>query len=347
MKVERLNNLDPSWDIAQQWETLVRANPASGFMQSLAWADFKRRQGMRYLHLGLKENDKLIGGAIFYTSHHNKGAGFFIAPEGPVLPWDDVDLAQQGLSLLVKAAEASTTAFDTMAVRIEPRVEFPGPASFADFGRAPIDLVPRETLHLNIESSAEEILSAMHPKARYNTGLATRRGVVVKEDSTPEAIRKFYLVLQEAASRDQFLIEPFKFFTTLWDSLAPTGLVKLLFAEHEGEILGALMLITYGPRATYLYGGITNKKRNLMAGYALQWAAITEAKTRGCTTYDFYGYDQHMAPKNNYARFSKFKSQFGGRAVRFVGAHDHYFLDRLADVVVRAVNELDLTSLRN
>lgn len=347
MKVERLNNLDPSWELAQQWEELVCANPASGFMQSLAWADFKRRQGMRYLHLGLKEDDKLIGGAIFYTSHHNKGAGFFMAPEGPVLPWHDKDRAQEGLSLLLKEAEATTSAFDTMAVRIEPRVLFPGPVSFADFGRAPVDLVPRETLYLNVEPTAEEILAAMHPKARYNIGLAHRRGVTVSEDTSPEAIRKFYTVLQEASSRDQFLIEPFKFFTTLWDSLAGTGMVRLLFAEHQGDILGALMLVSYGQRSTYLYGGITNKKRNLMAGYALQWAAILNAKSTGSTIYDFYGYDQFMAPKNTYARFSRFKSQFGGQPIRFVGAHDHYFLDRLADVVVRAVNELDLTSMRN
>jgi len=346
MKVERLNNLNPSWDLAHEWEELVRANPCSGFMQSLAWAEFKRRQGMRYLHLGLKENDELLGGAIFYTSHHNKGAGFFMAPEGPVLPWSDKERAQEGLSLLLKTAESSTGTFDTMAVRIEPRVEFPGPIAFADFGRAPIDLVPRETLYLNIEPEAEEILAAMHPKARYNIGLSARRGVTVKEDRSPDAIRRFYLVLQEAAARDQFLIEPFKFFTTLWDSLYLTGMVKLFFAEHEGETLGALMLICYGMRSTYLYGGITNKKRNLMAGYALQWKAITEAKACGSLIYDFYGYDQFMAPRNTYARFSKFKSQFGGRAVRFVGAHDHYFLDRLADVVVKAVNELDLLSVR-
>ncbi|MBX9876887.1 MAG: peptidoglycan bridge formation glycyltransferase FemA/FemB family protein [Candidatus Obscuribacterales bacterium] len=346
MKVERLNNLDPSWDIAQQWEALVRVNSASGFMQSLAWADFKRRQGMRYLHLGLREGEDLVGGAIFYTSHHNKGAGFFMAPEGPVLPWNDKSRAQEGLSLLLKAAESSTGTFDTMAVRIEPRVQFPGPVTFADFGRAPVDLVPRETLYLNIEGAAEDILKAMHPKARYNIGLSHRRGVIVKEDNSPEAIRRFYSVLQEAASRDQFLIEPFKFFTTLWDSLAATGMVKLLFAEYEGETLGALMLVSYGQRSTYLYGGITNKKRNLMAGYALQWAAITEARSAGSSIYDFYGYDQFMAPRNSYAKFSRFKSQFGGQPIRFVGAHDHYFLDRLADVVVRAVNELDLTGMR-
>jgi lipid II:glycine glycyltransferase (peptidoglycan interpeptide bridge formation enzyme) len=78
-----------------------------------------------------------------------------------------------------------------------------------------------------------------------------------------------------------------------------------------------------------------------MAGYALQWAAMLKAKSAGCTTYDMYGYDQFQAPQNQYAQFSRFKSQFGGQVKRFVGAHDYFFVDRLADVVIKALGEIE------
>ena len=145
--------------------------------------------------------------------------------------------------------------------------------------------------------------------------------------------------MREASTRNDFPVEPKSFFEHIASSLCPVGHARFLFSEHEGEILGTLLLITYGSRATYLYGGITNNKRNLMNGYALQWAAIQAAKDAGCSTYDFYGFDPFRAPDHQYARFSQFKSQFGGEVVRLIGAHDYYFLDNLADAFIKVVNE--------
>jgi lipid II:glycine glycyltransferase (peptidoglycan interpeptide bridge formation enzyme) len=117
------------------------------------------------------------------------------------------------------------------------------------------------------------------------------------------------------------------------------GLRSFSFAEHAGDTLGALLLVTYGERATFLYGGITNTKRNLMGGYALQWAALQIAKQEQCSIYDFYGFDAFRSSEHPYARFSQFKSQFGGMPMRFIGAHDYVFLDNLADSMIKVVNE--------
>jgi lipid II:glycine glycyltransferase (peptidoglycan interpeptide bridge formation enzyme) len=151
--------------------------------------------------------------------------------------------------------------------------------------------------------------------------------------------------MSEAGSRDQFAVEPRQFFEHLAHVLVAAGQAKFFFAEHDGDTLGTLLLITYGKRATYLYGGITNRKRNLMGGYALQWAAMNAAREAGCTTYDFYGFDPFRAPENRYARFSQFKSQFGGNVMRFIGAQDYFFLDNVADAFVKVVNETERSTL--
>jgi lipid II:glycine glycyltransferase (peptidoglycan interpeptide bridge formation enzyme) len=136
--------------------------------------------------------------------------------------------------------------------------------------------------------------------------------------------------------RHGFFLEPRAFFATLLETLAPAVHV----AWHGETFLGAHLMVTHGRRATYLYGGVTGAERQRMAGYALQWAAIAHAHALGCETYDFYGFDPFGRPDHLYASFSRFKRQFGGRAVQFIGAQEHFFLDRLADAVVRAVQEI-------
>ena len=332
--------LSPYSKIGQEWEALVMDNEASGFMQSLHWARFKRRQGLAVVHLGLLEGENLAGGCIFYTAKNNRGAGFLVATEGPVLPWSEPKLAQLGMRLLVAEAEKLANSCGVMALRIEPRIAPPPPTSMRGFGRSPVDLIPQETLYVDLAVDETEILTRMKPKGRYNIGISERKGIVVTESADPASVERFYSIVLEASRRDHFLLEPLPFFQELAKTLCKTGVARFLFAEHDGDTLGAMLLITYGSRATYLYGGVSNLKRNLMAGYALQWQAMRIAKQAGCRTYDFYGFDQFQAPTNNYARFSRFKSTFGGNAARFIGAHDYYFMDNLVDAFVKVVAEL-------
>jgi lipid II:glycine glycyltransferase (peptidoglycan interpeptide bridge formation enzyme) len=318
---------------------------ASGVMQSLHWAAFKRLQGLIRLHIGLFDDRRLVGGAVFYCCAKTNGAGILVAPEGPVLPWHDTNYAAAGLRLIMQRCEEFARSHGIMAIRIEPRIERPAPRTLREFGRAPVDLIPVETLQLDLRLSQEELLAAMKPKGRYNIGLSRRYGVRVHEASDREAVEKFYAVMQESSRRDGFALESRQFFAQLATMLCPAGIARFIFVEHDEETLGAMLLLTYGARATYLYGGITNQKRNLMGGYALQWAAINSAKSRGCSIYDFYGFDQFGAPLHTYSRFSQFKRQFGGRVVRLIGAQDYFFLDCLADAFIKVVNESSVTGL--
>lgn len=337
LTVCQLDDLDPAGELGRRWEALASGSPASGVMQSLHWAAFKRRQGLAVLHLGLLQDRTLVGGALCYAAPHSRGAGLLVAPEGPVLPWEDPALARAGLRLLLQAAERAAP--EALALRVEPRLEPPLPRPLRSFRRAPLDLLPTETLYLDLGGPPERLLAQMRPKGRYNIGLAARRGVTVREDRSPGAARRLAALLAEVGQRDGFFVEQPAFFENLTDALAPPGLARCLFAEHAGETLGALLLVCYGARATYLYGGVCNQRRELMAGYALQWAAMQAARAAGCQTYDFYGYEPYGAPEHLYAGFSRFKRQFGGQPRRFIGAHDAFFLDRLADAVVRVAHE--------
>ncbi len=337
--VRILQNVCPTSELGKEWEHLVQSNSASGFMQSLHWAQVKARQGLSSFHIGLFEKDKLVGGAIFYSSMKRNGAGFLIAPDGPVLPWHDEILAAQYLALIIDMTQAHAAELGIMAIRVEPRLAPPPKSILREFGRAPVDLIPRETLYIDLSVPEEEILAGMKQKGRYNIKLAQRHGIHVYEDKSNEAVYHFYSIMRQSSQRDDFALEPVSFFEHLAAVLAPAGCARFFFSEHDGERLGTLLLIRYGSRATYLYGGIGNEKPNLMGGYALQWTAMQAAKELGCDTYDFYGFDPYRSPEHQYARFSQFKSQFGGTPVSFIGAHDYYFLDNLADAFIKVVKE--------
>jgi peptidoglycan pentaglycine glycine transferase (the first glycine) len=331
--------VDGQSPLAKQWEALVKGNTASGIMQSLHWRDVKVCQGMVPLHVCVFSGDVVVAGAIFYTSFKRSGVGVLVAPEGPVLPWHDEELARDALRLIIGLAREHAEELGVMALRIEPRIEPPPPRCLREFSRGPVDLVPYETLYIDLTLDVRELLASMRPKGRYNIRLAEKHDVKVIQENSPETVAKFYSVMEQVAARDGFAVEPRIFFERLASKLCDRGCLRFFYAEHEGDLLGTLMMTVYGSRATYLYGGTTDIKRNLMGGYALQWAAMTAAKDEGCSTYDFYGFDAFRSAEHQYAKFSQFKSQFGGAPMRFVGAQELFFTDKVADAFVRLANE--------
>ncbi len=345
IEIQLLDKLHPDSSLGCEWDNLVKCNPASGFMQSLTWANFKRKMGLEVLHLGLFNKGKLLGGAIFYCAPHNKGAGIMMAPDGPVLPWDNSKPLEYCLELLLSEARAHAARCNVAAVRIAPKIKPPVPEVLRGFTSAPVHLNEGKTLHLSLIPSTQELLLDMKPKGRYNILLSQRKDVRVYEDSDPSSIFKFYSIMQQVSLRDNFPIEPLSFFINLIDVLGNAGMMHVFFAEHENDLLGALMMLTFGKNATYLYGGTSNTKRNYMGGYALQWAAINKAKELGAEIYDFWGYDAVCDPEDSYAGFSRFKSQFGGCAIQYIGAQDYYFMDNLTDIVIKAMKEISLDTL--
>lgn len=333
---------------AEAWERFVSMNPASGFMQRLNWARFKSKMGQIARIILVRADHEIIAGTLVYAGHDAKKPSIMVAPYGPVLPWNDDQLARQSLRLILQSAEQISRELNIVSFRVEPRIEHPVPNLLREFGAGPCNLVPAETLLLDLRASENEILAQMKAKCRYNISLSQRRGVQVRELALEQksSLELLYSMLEEASDRDDFYLEPRSFFETLLSEFSGAGdkMLRLYIAEHESDLLGALLLVVEGKRATYLYGGISNKKRSLMPGYALQWKAITDGKLAGCESYDFYGFDQFAVPHHAYARFSRFKRGFGGRAVRFIGAQDYVFMDRLVDNVVMFFQDLPETS---
>lgn len=327
-----LERLGPEMDGA--WDEVAGASPEAGFMQSSAWAAFKRAEGYQTRRFGLVDDGRILGGATLYVYPAAGDEGMVLCPEGPVLPWDNLPAARDGLRKIIDAAGELAVECGGLGMRIEPHLSPPAPSILRNWSRAPVDLTPVETLVLDLAVDDAAFRRQMTSKGRYNAGLAERHGIIVRELAEPSDISRFFALFQETSRRQGFYAEPYGFFVNLANNLFGTGMADLFLAESGGETLGAVLAVFYGRRATYLYGGSSLLRRDAMPSYAIHMAVARAARLRGCTEYDLYGYDPHGLPDHLYAGISRFKRQFGGNPRFGIGARDLLFYDRVAEKMI-------------
>ncbi|MBD2175375.1 peptidoglycan bridge formation glycyltransferase FemA/FemB family protein [Pseudanabaena sp. FACHB-1998] len=304
-------------------------------MQSWAWANFREMDGYQTFRYGFfDEFNQLIGGCIFYFYPQPSSANLIFAPAAPLLP---KTLESQAMEMLITEAETLAKTKENqggaIALRIEPLLNTKPEWLSADFVRSPADIMPSETLWIDLQKTEAELLSAMHSKGRYNICLSHRYGVETTFTNNDDAIPHFYDLFYETAHRQGFLSEPYGFFIKLCQTLFRESMAEIGFAKYQGSILATILVIYWGDRCTYLYGGRSESDRQVMPVYALHWAAIKRAKQRGYKIYDFYGYSED--PNHAYYKFSQFKKKFGGKIINTIGAHDYFFYDHLANIIVR------------
>lgn len=333
--------LGDEWDAA--WDALAGQCAETGFMQSSAWTKFKRLEGYATTRVGLFEGEELLGGASLLQYAGGEFGSIVVAPEGPVLPWSDAARSRSGLRLVLDEAKRLAAPAGDIGLRIEPHLKPPKPSLLRNWVRAPIDLTPAYTLMLDITQPGESLLASMHPKGRYNLRLSRRHGVRVVRSTDPGDIKTFYGLFSETSSRGGFYSEPYGFFVNFATALFPSETAVLYMAEWQGRVLAAILVIFFGRRATYIYGGSTRQYRHVMPVYPLHWSAIEEARRRGCREYDFYGYDPFGHPDHLYAGISRFKGQWGAKRYDYIGAHDCLFYDSLAEKVVERAGMEELS----
>jgi lipid II:glycine glycyltransferase (peptidoglycan interpeptide bridge formation enzyme) len=194
--------------------------------------------------------------------------------------------------------------------------------------KASRDLLPADTVLIDLGDPEETILARMHPKTRYNVRLAERRGVVVTEGGVDD-LREWYEVYLETTTRHALAPMSFAHAEAILseraeDAASPV-VTKLLLARHDRRLLAGMLLGLAPTRATYLYGASTRAHRELMGSSALQWGAIRAAKAHGCRDYDLLGAAPHADTPHALSRIHRFKRGFGGRLLHREGCWDFPF----------------------
>jgi lipid II:glycine glycyltransferase (peptidoglycan interpeptide bridge formation enzyme) len=190
--------------------------------------------------------------------------------------------------------------------------------------KAPMDIQPPSTVILELDHEEEALLAAMKAKTRYNIGLARKKGVAVEEGSAGD-LPAWYELYRETARRDRITLHAFDYYRRQFELAVSSEAgvaLKLLLARHQGELLAGIIVALRGKASWYLYGASSDRKRNLMPAYALQWEAIRLARRAGCQIYDLFGIPPADDPFHPMHGLYRFKTGFGGRQLDRLGCWD-------------------------
>ena len=173
---------------------------------------------------------------------------------------------------------------------------------------------PNATRIVDLRADEESLWGDLRKKWRQYVNKARGGGISVVEAGA-ERLPDFYRIYRETADRAGFLIRTEAAYRDVWNAFAPQGRARLLFAQTaDGEPQATLFLVRSGPRVVEPYGGMTVAGGESRANYLLKWEAIRSSREAGATSYDLWG----LATGG----IAHFKTGFGGREVRYIGAWD-------------------------
>lgn len=311
------------------WYTLVQATNGS-FLQTTAWSEVKNKWGWSSRRVGIESNGTLVAGAQLLFRTLPLGFSIAYIPRGPLLFSENSAI----MAHLWQAIHRLCRRHRAVLLTIEPDWQLPNAKvaelAVANFRPAPATIQPSATIMVDLRPDEESILAQMHQKWRYNIRLAGRKGVTVRQGTLAD-IPTFHALTQVTGERDAFAVRPADYYADVYRAFGSQA--RLYVAEFEGKALGAIMVVTVGTTAIYLYGASSNEERQRMPNHALQWAAMQQAKADGCEWYDLWGIPAEVPDDGEVETLGtgglwgvfRFKHGFGGKVIKYPGAFDYVY----------------------
>jgi len=317
----------PPTDRWKEWDDFLEATPDAGFMQASWWADFRVTTGFEHFGAILRDGREIVGGAMVQRLSYDDESCFYYIQDGPVTPADE-SIGGEVYEAVLEAIEAHrvTETRTVSHLRIEPRWRrLPEFASGLLTPARDRYVEPRKSLWIDLRPPEEEILGRMKPKGRYNIRVAQRHGVVVVEDTSERGVADFIGLYEETSYRQGFGAKPPCYFRPLVGLLSSLGRGALFFAEHRGRRLAGALVVYFGRRATYFYGGSSVAERQVMAPYLLHFEIMRRCKSMGHEWYDLWGVAPENQPDHPWQSISGFKRKLGGVDIDLVPTLDYVY----------------------
>lgn len=307
----------------KEWDSFLTDYPDSHILQTAAWGDLKADFGWSVSRLVVGKSGTQI---LFRALPLGRTLAYIgKGPVGPVNEalWGTIDaLCNKNRSIFLKVEPDSWGS----------KSGLPDDGDFAGGSRVTEHAIqPMRTIVVDISKTEEDILAGMKQKTRYNIRLALKRGIVIRQSSD---IGEFYDILQITSQRDQFGVHTKEYYQRAFDLFSPRGECQLFEAIYDGQAIAGLLVFVHGQRAWYLYGASSEKYREYMPTYLLQWETMRWARRMGCTSYDMWGVPDHEEPdlEANFTKRSdglwgvyRFKRGFGGELRRAAGPWDRVY----------------------
>jgi lipid II:glycine glycyltransferase (peptidoglycan interpeptide bridge formation enzyme) len=315
-------------------------------VQTWEWGDFQITQGHTVYRLGLfNDKEKLIS-AYSVSFHKIPKTKFSI---GTLLRGPKID--DQMIEKITEIAQKENAIF----VKFEPNIihksfdSFNNETSlspkpqFRHLKKSPKVAFYPFTYLIDLTKTEDQILESMHPKTRYNIRVANRYGVEIKEQTDNQGFEIYLKLLFDTTKRQGFYLHSQKYHRDLWKKLKDTGMIHIMLASYQNQILSAFMIFNIKDQLFYPYGASLDTNRQVMAPTLLMWEVIKLGQKLGCKTFDMWGCLGPRAKENeNGYGFHRFKQGYGGKLVEYVGTYDLV----INPILYKIYNSIDKTRWR-
>src|SRR3989344_2601635 len=259
------------------------------FLQSIAWEKFNQAMGSKTWR---------VDGVLVIKIVARRGT-YLLVPHATKFPEQIIVLGRSERCNFIRVCPL-------MPDTPENRLQFKS----LKFKRAPIHVHPEFSWLLNIDQPDEVFFVGMRKTTRYSIKKAQKDGIMTEISTNPNDIERFWKLYKQTAERQQFV--PFSKEYIEMEFRAFGEQAFWVFSEHA-----AAMIVMTEDEAFYHHGASTHHPT---ASYAVQWAAIQEAKRRGKVFYNFWGVWDN--PNHPQWGLSQFKRGFGGFQESYVPTQD-------------------------
>ncbi len=303
------------------WDALTVAVPGGHVMQGSAWAGYRLSQGARPRYVLFDDGRAAL--VILRSSPLLPGATASVR-RGPVHAGDPPER-------LAARAAALAEYLRPEGVRdlyVDPEVEAEGryEAAMEAYGfrvatefQASIHVM---RLTLPDGSTEASVFAGFTRSTRQRIRAAEKAGITVRDDRDGHLLDAFAQLLRERAQDLRIDMRPETGYLTAWRHLLAARQARLLVAEHEGQLLGALLLYVQGGMLSTAYSADRAALRRRFPGtmHLVRWTVIREALAAGMSAVELGGVDLagHRDPPRpgepNYGLFEH-KRSFGAEWV--------------------------------
>jgi peptidoglycan pentaglycine glycine transferase (the first glycine) len=337
----------------EEWEGFLQACPEKTFLDSWNWGEFNSAMGGKIWRLGVFSNGRIIAVALVLKISARRGTFLFI-PHGPVVAGGlETKDKKEILELLLNQIKDIAAEEKASFIRIAPIWDRSAQNMkvFEDsvLRPAPIHMHPEVTWELDITESEEEILKGMRKTTRYLIRQAEKNpDIEIVKSSNAEDLKLFWPVYLKTAKRHHFVVFSEKYLQTEFDIFSKDKEILLFLGRYKGEVVSCAIFVLWQGVCFYHHSGSLSKYNKIPVSYLLQWEAIKEAKSRGCTTYNFWGIAPEIKTeadaaksRHPWAGLSLFKMGFGGCIKEYVKTQDFiisqkYWINYIIEIMRRA-----------
>lgn len=296
----------------ETWERFIESSGSASPLQSIAWAEAKAYAGWSAERIVVEAGSGPIGAQVLVRRLGPGPFGIGYIPHGPVA----TSLDLRSLTAFSDAVREVAERCRLTHVTAEPALEDGDAARlFAATGWRTSDPVqPPSTRLIELDRSEQSLWSDLYSSTRRHINRARKAGCTVREGDGSD-IRILHAIVEETAGRAGFIPRPFEAYLHAYRVFSRAGKALLLIGSlPDGSIVSAKLILLSGPRASQVYGGISDRGFEERAGHFFEWEAIIRSRALGSRTFDMWG---HPTPGIAY-----FKQGFGGRVVCHTGAWD-------------------------